>query len=113
MLDWAIYYDDGRVYTDEDGRPAYAPKRGVQAIARRSERVGVAYLEGHDYYWRDDGSWFGGDRFGLFDYLARPGEKVVLFGRSMTDAEYESFMQRVKSDDFPQKSAWERYERRP
>lgn len=112
-LDWAIYYDDETVYTDEDGPPSHAPKRGVQAIARQSDRVGVKFLGGHDYYWRDDGSWFGGDEFGLFDYLSQPGKKVVFFGRSMTDDEYRDILKRIKSDDFPEKSAWERTERRP
>lgn len=112
-LEWCIYYDDGAVFSDDDGHPKNAPKRGVQAIARRDERVGVKYLEGHDYYWREDGSWFGSDKFGLFDYLCRPGYKLVFFGRSMTDDEYRELISRIKDDDFPEKSAWDRAERRP
>lgn len=112
-LDWAIYYDDETVYTNEDGPVEEAPKRGVQAIAQRSDRVGVRTLSGHDFYWWEDDTWFGGDKFGLFDHLSLPGEKVVFFGRSMRDDEFRELLKKIQNDDFPEKSGFESTERNP
>lgn len=104
--EWRVYYGDGSTYDDTDGPPHLAPKRGVQAIVRTHPRVGFLVLEGHDYYWYGRGEWFGGDRFGLFDYLSRSGRKVVLFGRSIRRDEYESIVEDARNDDdFPRKSA--------
>lgn len=105
---WKVWYADGTTYTAADGGPAGAPARGVQAVTYPSDRVGVRVLTGHDYYWWDDeqAAWLGGDSFGLWDYLARPGWKRVLFGRTLPDDEYRALMAQVRADpDLPDKSA--------
>ena len=45
-----------------------------------------------DYYWYEEGRWYGSDLFGLWDYLSRPGCKMVKFGRMIGDAQYRAVM---------------------
>ena len=83
---WRIFYSDGTVVTDTD--PAEVPTLDVQVIAYAHPNVGVALLTDRDYYWFEDGTWHAGDIFGLWDYLARPGWKRVLFGRTIPYEDY-------------------------
>lgn len=104
---WAIYYDDSSRYTDADGAPEDAPARGVIAIAQEHPEVGRVTLTRDDFYWwmGDDG-WYGGDIFGLWDYLCTPGWKRVLFGRSVPDERYHAIVEQATEDDYlPSKSA--------
>jgi len=105
LLNWRIYYGDGSTYSDADGPPELAPKRNVQTIAQANELVGRRIERGADHYvWTDHG-WRACDFFGLFDYLIQPGAKVVLFGRSLSDAEYRAVLDRAcKDPDLPPKS---------
>lgn len=105
---WKVYYGDGSTFSSEDGTPEECPTRGVQVVAQEDEDHGKILLTSDDYYWWDGEreSWFCGDRFGLYDYLCRPGWKKVLFGRTLTDEEYEEVHSRAIGDDFlPDKSA--------
>lgn len=107
-MKWKIWYDDGFSVSDGDANPEEVPARGVEAITRPDEKVGYKILTGFDYYWwvGDEKQWFGGDNFGLWDYLAQPGWKKVLFGRSMTDEKYEELLEKARNDpDLPEKSA--------
>lgn len=104
---WRIYYDDRRPYSDIDGPPGAAPKLGVQVIIYIDSEVGRVLLSLRDYYWLTDYGWDGGDLFGLFDYLSRPGEKLVLFGRAVRTPQYRRILAQALSDpEFPKKSAW-------
>lgn len=109
-MDWKVWYDDGGAVSSEDCSVPDVPTRGVQAIAYPDLATGYRVLSQHDYYWweHDAGQWFGGDTFGLWDYLAQPGWKKVLFGRSMTDEEYEALLRRASNDsELPEKSAFD------
>lgn len=106
---WRVYYDDGTTADSGDYSIETVPTRGVLAVVEPDERVGRIVLSGHDYYvWRD-GAWYGiFDRFGLWDYLASPGCKRVLFGRTVPTDTYASVYRRaIEDDDFPRKSAWD------
>lgn len=111
MITWRIYYEDGSVFDDAQGAPEMAPGVGVQVIAQADPLVGRVLLHGGDalaggYFWYHGGQWFHGDVFGLFDYLSRPGAKVVKFGRSVLDASFRAALQRTANDpDLPMKSA--------
>jgi hypothetical protein len=103
-----VYYGDGSTY---DGEVADAPALGVQVIVEPDARVGRVLWQRKDYYWFSDGHWSGGDIFGLFDYLARPGMKRVLFGRSVHAATFDDILQQAIDDpDFAPKSAWRDWE---
>jgi hypothetical protein len=111
---WRIYYDDGSTFSDEDGGPDEAPALGVQIITVADssldpDNTGRRVWDGRDYYWWTDSEWVGGDLFGFYDYLARPGWKRVLFGRTIPARTYIEVRRRALSDpDFPRYSGSER-----
>ncbi len=94
---WRIYYGDGRTFSADDGGPQDAPALNVQAIAQDEQLTGWRLCYRRDFYWWDDG-WCAGDLFGLFDYLARPGWKRVLFGRSIPDPAFEAILRRAHEE---------------
>jgi hypothetical protein len=107
---WRVYYGDGSTF---DGDPSEAPALNVQAIAVADPVVGRFVWSARDFYWWEHDQWFGGDLFGVFDYLQRPGWKRVLFGRSIPRATFEAVMKRALEDeDLPAKSAWDDREAR-
>lgn len=85
MLKWAIYYDDGKRFSNEDGTPDEAPFFGVVAIAC------------------EDGLWLARDRDGLLDYLQMPGmNKCVRMGRATSNWRYHSAADWARKDpDMP------------
>lgn len=110
---WAIYYDDGTTYRDTDGTPYDAPSRGVVVVAQEDADVGRVLFHRRDYYYFDSAiGWRGGDLFGLYDYLTRPGPRRVVFGRTVADAAYRDILRAATDDPYlPRKSAlaaWER-----
>jgi len=112
-MEWKVYFGDGSTYSDEDGPIEEIPKRDCQVIAKKDEETGFYVLSGRDYYWYDE-EWYHGDKFGLYDYLIRPGFKLVLFGRTLSNQEFSDILQRARDDpDLPNKSAYKRSERRP
>ena len=106
-----IYYSD-QVY---EGGPEDAPTRDVQAIVQSAEGVGWAMQHTADYYvWRADlDEWRGTDIFGLWDYLARDGWKKVLFGRTISNDEFNAVYQRAKRDRNEKKTGFQSRERQP
>lgn len=105
-MNWRVYFGDGSTVADVD--PWTVPGLDVQAIVQADEDVGRYVLHGHDFYWwePEEGQWFGGDHFGLWDYLARPGPRKVVFARSLSNVAYKAILSRALSDPgFPVKSA--------
>lgn len=82
MACWKVYYGDGSTFSDQDGSPELAPALNVQAITCSPE------------------VWMGGDVFGLMDYLSLPGWKRVLFGRMVTNAEYDKAVTLARNDGY-------------
>jgi hypothetical protein len=112
-----IWYDDGGTYTDEDGPPELAPKRGVQAISQSDPHCGRTLCRADDFYVYQnyDGirSFQGVDQFGLHDYLIESGYKLVLFGRTIGNQEYREVLARVNADDYlPIRTSSQKAERR-
>lgn len=110
MLDWRIYYRGGATYSDADGPPELAPGTGVLLIVQADPSVGRLILGGQSAYgWHDDRGaeppWDQHDQHGATLYLAEPGWRKLLFGVSVTDAEYRATYQRALADpDFEPKS---------
>jgi hypothetical protein len=108
-LRWKVFYQGGSIYSAADGSAFDAPARGVLMIANSNDRHGWALCRSNDYYWwlPEDDAWQGGDIFGLWDYLIEPGPKKVLFGRTVSNAEFEAVLMRAHDDpDIPQKTGW-------
>ena len=115
MLTWRIHYGDGTSFSDADGAPSAAPPLNVQVIAQAAGcDVGRHLISRHDYYWFEQGEWFGGDLFGLCDYLMRAqGTAIVKFGRYVTRDVYQRcFESAANNPDLPKKIAWYPHERR-
>lgn len=111
-MEWKIYYGDGHTFSDEDGSPKDASPLGVQVIVQSDDEVGRRILHGYDYYWYE-GEWFGGDVFGLWDFLAR-AVGPVRFGRLIPLADFrEIYATAQKDPDFKRKSALGQREREP
>ena len=114
-MEWQIFYQKGS-YSNDDGPPELAPKRGVQAIAVADKKVGRRIERSNDFYIYvpDRGIWRGVEQFGLYDYLQDDGFKIVLFGRTLTDSEYSIIWKRATTEgNLPIKSAFTTCERKP
>jgi len=112
-LSWRIYYTSGSTY---DGAPEDAPERGVQCIVHDAAETGRTILSRFDFYcWHPDRAipWDGHDIFGLWDYLAAPGWKRVIFGESIPNEDFAAIHEQAEQDpDFPARSAHQPGERR-
>lgn len=108
---WTIYYGDGLTYDERDGDAYAAPARDVQMVAVADPDHGWYLCRSNDYYWylSETDVWQGGDVFGLWDYLIEPGPKKVLFGRTVSNAEFEKILMRAYADQ--SKTAWRPRER--
>lgn len=104
---YRVYYSNGLALGSDEYDPEHLPARDVQVIVQDDPEVGWAMEHTRDYYvWRD-GRWRGADIFGLWDYLARPGWKRVLFGRTLLQDEYQEIYRRAKADrDFARKAGY-------
>lgn len=113
--EWAVFYDDPDldVWSADGHAPESIPRLGVQAVAQGDKWLGRQLLIQKDYFWLnyEENRWYGGDLFGLFDYLASTGPKCVLFGRFVLNEIYQAAVRRAQLDDrLPRKSAYSRQE---
>lgn len=110
---WRIYYGDGTVFTDHDGVAFAAPALNVQMIAVADDDHGWYLCRSSDYYWYlpESDAWQGGDTFGLWDYLAQPGAKRVMFGRTIGNDAFSAILTRAY--DEWNKTGWRPGEWRP
>ena len=99
---WAIYYDDGGWECHAWIKPIDLVKLGVVSIRQEVElapgHMDVIHVNGFDFYWPNDldNRWWGGDLFGLWDYLTQPGAKIVLFGRSVPRTVWDQVLEMAK-----------------
>jgi len=105
MVAWRIYYDDGGAFSSGSAVED-APCDGVIIIAQADHDVGKEILHRKDFYYWERGRWWGCDRYGLEDYLRRPGWKKVLAGRNTEHRNYSALYERARTDpDLPYKTA--------
>lgn len=97
-----IYYDDGSSY---DQAVKAAPCEGVIIVVQDDPDVGREVLHIKDFYYWEHGRWWGADRWGMEDYLRRPGWKKVLAGRNTSYANYAALYDQANHDpDFAPKT---------
>jgi hypothetical protein len=104
-MQFRVYYEDGTTYA---GDPFNAPAWGVLCIVEPDADCGRHIVQGGKFYvWRDDyGRWYEADDVGLYDYLARPGARRVLFGSYVSNEIFNAVYQRAYNDpDFLPKTA--------
>ncbi len=103
---WRIYYDDGSTHSDGVTSVEFAPCDGVIVIAQADDDVGRELLHRKDHYYWERARWWGCDRYGLEDYLRRPGWRKVLSGRNTEYQNYAALFERARTDpDLPVKTA--------
>lgn len=104
MAAWIIYYSNGDSFSSDDGSPDEAPSLDIQVISQADESVGRKLLIHKDYYWYENNRWYGGELFGLYDYLVRSGR--AKFGRYVTDEVFNESLKQARNDPrLPLKSA--------
>lgn len=91
-MEFAIYYDDGRVFGHEDGPFEAAPSDGVLFVLQRRGDV-IVTLSGADHYFVVDGDIVADDNLGPL--LRKLGIK---FGRWTSIRKYEELGRRVAKD---------------
>lgn len=96
---WKIYYDNGAVFTNEDGEPHQAPRQGVQIVVQEKDGD-YELIHGRDHFYFEPkvGGWYSSDLFGAMDHLLRAERQCLLFGRMMADADYHALMVRVRKE---------------
>lgn len=107
-MKFIIHYSDHKTAVENVGDD-YSP-RDVQVIVQEHPTIGWHTQSGYDYYvWRD-GRWVGVDIFGLYDFLLDIG--LVLFGRTLTQSEFNDVMKRALEDLGEAKNGWTRDEKK-
>jgi hypothetical protein len=91
--EWRLYYDDGTIFTNEDGPPEASPPWGVVVIAQRTERKHDKVLwSGVDWnvFRTDHGFWMELDDIGFHDIIVNKAHLVsaVRPGRYMRTDEF-------------------------
>lgn len=97
-MKWRIYYGDGSTASSEDCSPFDVPPSNMQAVViDRGDGAGPLVIEGKHYaFWTEFHGWTPCDEWGWRDYLANHlGPKVVLFGRTIPDADYRAVVSRA------------------
>lgn len=117
-MTWFIYYGDGSVISSVFADPySLSVRSDVQVIIQPDDKHVWYSQSGDDYYiWRDN-RWWGVDQFGLYDYLLQPGEKCVLFGRTITNERFREIwdeaQEHMKEITGYEKGAFRKGERKP
>jgi hypothetical protein len=61
---------------------------------------------------KESSVWYSSEIFGLWDYLDSPGQKRVLFGRSIEDEDYQKILNFTMNDlSIPTKTGWPAHEK--
>lgn len=115
LLEWVIHYTNRETFSSAEGAPADALGWHVQAIAQQDATVGLLLHHGENFYCYDEalfGGWVGCDEYGLAQYLAEPGCKVIKLGHAMPTAAWRDLIAEIRADPrLPEKSARYEHER--
>lgn len=97
---WRIYYEDGSVFTSQDGEAGDAPRLGVQIVAQEHPAAGWEVVQGGDYFYYEPErrAWWTGDFCTAMDHLIRARRQCLLFGRMMPDRDFAQLMERVNRE---------------
>lgn len=104
MSAWRIYYANESTFGTEDGKPEDAPCTGVIAVCYFNMDLKREIAASKDFYIYDEqpiyedidyGHWYGCDVAGLYQYLFRPGKKIVKFGALVDDPTWRRLMERI------------------
>jgi hypothetical protein len=97
-LQWRIYYADGSTFDNTQGLPQDAPALGVIAIKHFIENEWRLQAFADYYIWEVGSEWWGADQSGFWQYLFKPGLKVVKFGTNIKDEPFQKIMAIARED---------------
>lgn len=110
MNEWAIYYGDGSVFSDENGTPYDAPRTNIQIIVQKHKSMGWELVSGADlfYYEESRRGFYACNSTGstLWDHLWRAKYPLVFAGRMITDEEFRQIVLKVLDELPSPKTAW-------
>lgn len=119
VADWTIHYAGGLTFSSEQGGPEESPGLGVLAVVIPDDTTGYRVMHGggphygQGTYWWEKGQWFIGDVFGMTQYLAEPGWKIIRLGRTVTKDAWAQLWQRIEEAHGKKSSWWPREPRGP
>lgn len=99
-IEWLIYYDDGTVFSSEDGEPWESPGYGVLAVLQDRENT-VLCSQDFYIYRKDYGCWIEVHIEGLIDHLVTnaPDVLAVRAGRTVPLSVFKSVLKDVAVDE--------------
>lgn len=95
-----IFYENGTTYDNKSGPLDRAHKQGVVVILMEDAEEGQRFESGSDFYCYFLHGWVGVSQYGLFDYLASPGSKLVLFGRVVNNEKRNDIFNAAMQDNY-------------
>lgn len=111
MLEWRIYYSDGKTFDSAMGPPHEVPGYGVQCVVQFDRQpmpynVGRVILTGFPVYYfnLEAGEWRGSDWPGFYDILFGRPFKTAGYCLGRTEVTYRRILNQAENDpDFPVK----------
>jgi len=95
-----IFYENGTTYDNKSGPLDRAHKQGVVIILMEDIDEGQRFESDSDFYCYFPHGWVGVSQYGLYDYLASPGTKLVLFGRVVSNEKRNSIFNTAMLDKY-------------
>ena len=100
MIEWALIYTDGSIFTSEDGEPWQAPRDMVQFSVWRDEQTGWGYAESGIglWGWREDmGHFHGFENQAAWESYQRVYKPwpLTVFGWELSDEAFQAMKKDV------------------
>lgn len=93
-----IFYENGTTYSNKSGPLDRVHKQGIVVILTEDDEQGQRFESGSEFYCYYPHGWVGVGQYGLYDYLASPGAKLVLFGRIVSNEKRNDIFNAAMSD---------------
>lgn len=94
---WRIWYEDGTTADSLTFAPDEVQKTGVAYIQQHTPH-GVEPVQGETYYTWDGDRWTGRDEAGFWQYMMRPGPRIVLFGYEQHREDWYKIVEQATND---------------
>ncbi len=98
QIEWRLYFGDGSTWDSGQGLPV--PDKFVQIVVIRKEDGKRGLIHFHDWYWLEDGVWYGSDIFSMATHqkVNAPAITCVRQGYTLLDRLYKILYTRASKD---------------
>jgi hypothetical protein len=97
-IKWRIYYADDTTFDNTQGTPEDAPCINVICIKFDAIDHGWAIVAFGNYYCYRDKEWWVADDPGFWQYMFKPGAKIVKFGTTISNFDFQRIMAQARED---------------